>query len=481
VRHLRKLLLTAFFLLLTTSYVAAQTGCTQIVERALIASDVLCRSIQNNEACYGHTSIQATARPNVTNFTFTAPGHVANIATIQEMQLAELNEARVEWGIAHLRLQGNIPGTLPGQFVTILAFGSVDITDPSPAAFTFSSGVGAPRCAQAPNGILIRTPEGIGNVQLTVNRVLISLGSTAFLQAEASNMMNINLLSGNGTAFAEGVSRTVPQGSMLSIPMTSSLGPGGPPSEPQPLDLNSLIGLPLDLLNEFSGEDGTSSSQSSSQPPAQPIVSNEPCMITTLAGAELRVGPGTNRTVFNRPRTGSQFNVTGQNVAQGETWWQIDKTQVGGSQVVNELWIRDSHGTTAGNCANVGSAAPPPIVPFGPTATPVATDEPAPPPSTTQVPGPPSGPPIIDFYANTTSIYEGDCVTFTIVAQNIDSVYLYDPLTGVEDGIAVIGTRLETRCFSMYGTYTFILRVVLKDGTQTTRSITIEVLFDSEY
>jgi len=124
VRHFRKLLLIGFFLLITTSYVAAQTGCSDIVERALLASDVLCRDIQNNEACYGHTSIQATARPNVTNFTFTAPGHVANIATIQEMRLAELNEQRVEWGIAHLRLQGNIPGTIPGQFVTVLAFGS---------------------------------------------------------------------------------------------------------------------------------------------------------------------------------------------------------------------------------------------------------------------------------------------------------------------------------------------------------------------
>ena len=51
-------------------------------------------------------------------------------------------------------------------------------------AFYLSTGIGTPLCNEMPdNGMLVQTPKGVGEINLLVNEVEISMGSTVFLSA----------------------------------------------------------------------------------------------------------------------------------------------------------------------------------------------------------------------------------------------------------------------------------------------------------
>ncbi len=93
-------------------------------------------------------------------------------------------------------------------------------------------------------------------------------------------------------------------------------------------------------------------------------------------------------------------------------------------------------------------------------------------PGSAATPAPPPAPPatgddepLIIFAANRANIAPGECVTVTWQTANIAEVYYQDqPVTGNESR-----TECPTR------TTTYQLRVILRDGTTTTRSITINI------
>ncbi|PJF33733.1 MAG: hypothetical protein CUN57_01370, partial [Phototrophicales bacterium] len=60
-------------------------------------------------------------------------------------------------------------------------------------AFYLSTGIGAPLCNEMPdNGLLVQTPKGVGEINLLVNEVEISMGSTVFLSAPRGDDDNGN-------------------------------------------------------------------------------------------------------------------------------------------------------------------------------------------------------------------------------------------------------------------------------------------------
>src|SRR6185369_17918656 len=95
--------------------------------------------------------------------------------------------------------------TLPGQNVTMLLFGESELStvEDNASAFIFSSGIGQIACDEAPNGLLIQTPEGVGTINLSVNNVAIDLGSTAYLTAEADGEFSFALLEGHAILSSE--------------------------------------------------------------------------------------------------------------------------------------------------------------------------------------------------------------------------------------------------------------------------------------
>jgi hypothetical protein len=334
---LRKLSLT-LFAGLWVSVVAAQADCPTIVRTALEATDDACLETSRNQACYGNILLEAEPQAGVPDFSFSQPGDIVDVAGVRTLTLEPLAEGGEFWGVALMRLQANLPDTLPGQNVTFLLFGDVEIqnavetnVDPvtvevtadgdinvrsgpstndgriaglsagesvtadgrnpdsswlriqlpdgtpgwvsaelvTPAddisllaivdrlalplpplnpmqAFYFKTGVGDAPCEGAPSsGILIQTPEGVGQISLTVNEVDIRLGSTAYLQTLDEGEMAVNVVENQATVSAQGVTRFVPAGSRVRVPLDPNLAANGPPSEPEPYDDADLSALPV--------------------------------------------------------------------------------------------------------------------------------------------------------------------------------------------------------------------------------------------
>ncbi len=325
-----------------TRVLAQADTCVSYVQQALAAVDEACAAIGRNQACYGNVALSATPREGVGDFTFEQAGDLANIADLQTLRLRQLDLEANVWGVALMKLQANLPDTLPGQNVTFVLFGDVEIENavepgetlpttevtsngginirkgPSTSfavigslangetatangrssdgswlriqvpdadalgwvsadlvtaddssglsvveagdaevpftpmqAFYFNTGSSETGCTEAPaSGILIQTPAGAGEITLRANDVDIKLGSTAYLQAQPSDVMTISVVEGRGQITAEGETVIVPAGAKVDIPIDENLNADGAPGEPEPYDPSTVQALPIVVLPE---------------------------------------------------------------------------------------------------------------------------------------------------------------------------------------------------------------------------------------
>ncbi len=123
-----------FFVLCFTGLVIAQDGaetCPALVDNVIDSLEEVCIGLGRNQACYGNANITAVARSTALNFTFDQPGDRASVTAIERIALSPLDIEADVWGIAVLQIQANLPNTLPGQNVTMLAFGDVQVEDVS--------------------------------------------------------------------------------------------------------------------------------------------------------------------------------------------------------------------------------------------------------------------------------------------------------------------------------------------------------------
>lgn len=234
---------------------AQGTTCPALVEEALARVEEVCGNPGRNEACYGHNSLEADVRPGTT---FETVGDIASLADIRRLTLREMDEDESIWGISLIAMQANLPDTVPGQNVTFLLFGDVeveDVTDDTDdysapmQAFYFATGVDDASCAEAPDsGVLIQTPEGSGEVVFQANGVDITLGSTVYMQAEPGGELIVNIIEGFATlSTADGI-MAAPAGTQVSIPLDEDGVAADAPGLPRAYDLDDLRALPLTLL-----------------------------------------------------------------------------------------------------------------------------------------------------------------------------------------------------------------------------------------
>jgi hypothetical protein len=242
----------------TPAVVVSDEVCPQIVAQALDATDRECNGTARNQICYGNVNLEATPQAGVENFQFAQPGDMVDITALQSLRLSSMNTTTQEWGVALMQLQANLPDTLPGQNVTILLFGNVEIenatSDDGELAFYFQSGIGDAPCAEAPDsGILVQTPEGVSSVSFRVNEVDIELGSTAYLQAQPSADMDVSVVEGQAIVSAQGVAQIVRAGATTGVPLDANRAPSGPPSPPVPYTATRLQTLPVNHLRRSVG------------------------------------------------------------------------------------------------------------------------------------------------------------------------------------------------------------------------------------
>jgi len=249
-------------LILAGTALAQESACPVIVQTALSEASDACGELGRNQVCYGNVQLEGEPKSGIEDFTLSEPGDIVDAAAVQTLRLSALDEAADTWGIAMMSLQANLPASLPGQNVTFLLFGDVEIEglDESEAtaepdaeaplqAFYFKSGLNDAPCPEAPDsGVLIQTPDGAQKVDFRINEVDISLGSTIYTQAQPSGEMTLSVLEGEAEVTALGTTVIVPQGFRTRIPLDDTGSASGAPVEPEPFDPNDLSALPVGIL-----------------------------------------------------------------------------------------------------------------------------------------------------------------------------------------------------------------------------------------
>lgn len=261
-KHLKHVL-WVLLVLCVSPVMAQRPSCPAIVEAALRAVDDYCEDTSRNQACYGNVALEATPRENVTDFSFATVGDIENVADLAMLKLEPMDEIAGTWGVAMMKLQANLPGTIPGQNVTFLFFGDVEIENAvtpedeehNPMqAFYLRSGIGDAPCAEAPeSGLLVQTPDGVGSVAFTMNGVEVSLGSTVFFQVDEETGMNVTTIEGSAALMVGGDKIPVLAGSLVDIPMDADLNPDiraimADPPVPQPYTAEQVAPLPVQVM-----------------------------------------------------------------------------------------------------------------------------------------------------------------------------------------------------------------------------------------
>lgn len=255
-----KTLLFAIFTSLSVVIIGQSNDCPAIVETALNSLDTICTDVGRNQACYGNVSIETEFQSDITEIYFADIGDIIDVSTIQSMQLSPMDEAEDKWGLVLLQLQANIPDTLPGQNVTFLLFGDVQITDASDdftdtdltpmQAFYLKTGIGDAGCEEAPeSGMLVQTPDGVSEVAFNINGVDVAMGSTILFQAQANSEMRVSAVEGAAMMELDGDIHTAVAGTELRIPIDENFRPTGPPPPPEAYREDTLRRVPSERLD----------------------------------------------------------------------------------------------------------------------------------------------------------------------------------------------------------------------------------------
>lgn len=120
-----KWIMTIVFLCFTITIVQAQPTCDVDVDRILEHVAQACDSTGRNEACYGHNALNAQLSDSALQFN--QPGDIVSITQLEHLITTPYDADNDLWGISLLRVQGDFPNTLPGQNVTMLLFGSLEL------------------------------------------------------------------------------------------------------------------------------------------------------------------------------------------------------------------------------------------------------------------------------------------------------------------------------------------------------------------
>lgn len=357
--------------------------CDQLVSTAIQSVGPICNTTGRNEACYGNNQVMAELQEGA-QANFDAVGDLAALQDISLITTSPLNEALQTWGVALLKAQVNLPDNLPGQNVTFLLYGgaALDQVTADMEAVILSTGIGGATCQSAPqSAALVQNPNGT-EVNMNLNGASLTIGSTLHITALVDNLMTISTISGLVTVEAFGVSQVVVPGAQTTLPLgsTDGLQVVGPPSEPEPFDLDVIQRAPLELLPDLVQIPDPISTEETetfvtATLPSLPITQTLPPVTVPL--------PATVIPTACFPRTDWQYTYV---VRSGDTLFSI-ATRFGLSlaQLQTGNCISNANQIFVGQVLRVPSP-PPPTVPPPPTLTPTSRIGPTLQPTSTTIP-----------------------------------------------------------------------------------------------
>lgn len=174
-------------------------SCPIMVEQALAQVGEICTEMGRNEACYGNVQVVATDWNEAPLIEFESPGDIADILNIKTLNTAAFDASSHIWGIALLALQADLPDTLPGQNVTFVVLGSVQlqseviVTEDAAEAITLS--------AQTINSVNVR--GGPGTNYAVVASLPGSTEITLIGRNEAEDWLQVDFNGQQGWIFAQ--------------------------------------------------------------------------------------------------------------------------------------------------------------------------------------------------------------------------------------------------------------------------------------
>lgn len=148
--------------LLTIVIVSAQTNeCSVFLDEALSALEDNCDGTGRNEACYGYNQISASFISEVSEDFFTQPSDKSDIAEIASINTAPFNANNSTWGVALMNIQANLPNTLPGQSVTFILMGDMEVENAVDPENVFNPSEGVEITITSPAGANVRSGAGL--------------------------------------------------------------------------------------------------------------------------------------------------------------------------------------------------------------------------------------------------------------------------------------------------------------------------------
>lgn len=258
---MKRWLCPPIFVFLTMTSVYAQTDtCPAEVDTALSLAADVCEALGRNQVCYGHRLTDVELHDG--SAPFREAGDIIALGDVMTLRTYPLSLETYDWGIAIFRVQANLPETLPGQNVTLVAFGEAEIS-PQPdtrtdysgpmQVFQLRTGIGDITCRHVPvGGVLVQAPSDRA-VNLLINGFELRVGSTALLTAVEPDELTVATLDGNVRVTADGVEQDVPAGFMLTVTQDA------PPETPMPAPevqilLSDLLPEAVPQVGEPEGE-----------------------------------------------------------------------------------------------------------------------------------------------------------------------------------------------------------------------------------
>jgi hypothetical protein len=153
-----KLLFLFYACVLSPLLVLSQgLACPDLVNNALEALNEFCEELGRNQVCYGHEQVRASFITEVDADFFNAPSSTAPVAELSTLVTSPLNTEAGTWGLAMMNIQANLPNTLPGQNVTFILLGDVELENAVSPESAFQPIDGLEFVVNAPSGANLRS------------------------------------------------------------------------------------------------------------------------------------------------------------------------------------------------------------------------------------------------------------------------------------------------------------------------------------
>jgi hypothetical protein len=125
---LRKSIVGFLGAILSIAFVIAQASeCSELVQTALESAEDNCSELGRNELCYGFDNVQARFITEVAEDYFTHISDRSPVADLVSVQTLPMDTDLGDWGVAVMNLQANVPNSIPGQNVTFVLMGNVEL------------------------------------------------------------------------------------------------------------------------------------------------------------------------------------------------------------------------------------------------------------------------------------------------------------------------------------------------------------------